>query len=139
MLSVKMDWKGGLKFEGTGVFGHKIVTDGGKKAGGEESGYKPTELLFFGLAGCTGIDVVRIMEQKRQPLKELSIEVTAYQNDEYPKPYHTIEIKFFAKGDNIDEKALAHAIELSESKYCVVSQTLKDEAKVTTSFEIISD
>ncbi|MBU8933186.1 MAG: OsmC family protein [candidate division Zixibacteria bacterium] len=139
MLSVKMDWKGGLKFEGTSAYGHTIITDGGKKFGGEESGYKPTELLFYGIAGCTGIDVVRVMEQKRQPLKELTVEVSAHQNDEYPKPFHTVEIKFIARGDNVDEKALARAIELSESKYCVVSQTIKSEAKVTTSYEIITD
>jgi len=139
MVSVKMDWKGGLKFEGTSVYGHKIITDSSKKSGGEESGYAPTELMFYGIAGCTGIDVVRIMEQKRQALKELTIEVIAHQNDEYPKPFHTVEIKFIAKGDNINEKALARAIELSEKKYCVVSQTVKSEAKITTSYEIITD
>ncbi|RKX28861.1 MAG: osmotically inducible protein OsmC [Candidatus Zixiibacteriota bacterium] len=139
MLSVKMNWKGGLKFEGTSVYGHTIVTDGTKKAGGEEAGYAPTELMFFGIAGCTGIDVVRIMEQKRQLLSGLAVEVKAHHQDEYPKPFHTVEIKFIAKGNNIDEKALAKAIELSESKYCSVSQTVEKETKVTTSFEIISE
>jgi putative redox protein len=136
MLTAKMTWAGGLKFEGTSVFGHKIATDGAKEAGGNEEGFKPTELLLFGIAGCTGIDVVRILEKQRQRLTSLEIQLTAHQGDEYPRPFHTIEVKYIATGIDLDEKKLAQAIELSESKYCVVSQTIQHETKVVTSYEI---
>ena len=139
MLTTRMKWAGGLKFEGTSAFGHKIVTDGGKQAGGEEAGYKPTELLFYGIAGCAGIDVVRILEKQRQKLTSLEIEMTAHQDENYPKPFHTIEVKFIARGENIDPKKLERAIELSEEKYCVVSQTIKNETKINTSFEILPE
>jgi putative redox protein len=138
-LRVKMKWGGGLKFEGTSAFGHRIVTDGSRKAGGEESGYKPTELLLFGIAGCTGIDVVRIMEKQRQQLTSLEIEIVAHQEEQYPKPFHTIEVKYIARGENLDENKLAKAIELSESKYCVVSQTVQNQTKVVTSYEVLSE
>jgi putative redox protein len=131
-----MTWAGGLKFEGTSAFGHKVITDGGKKAGGKEEGYKPTELLLWGIAGCTGIDVVRILEKQCQKLTSLEIELTAHQEDECPKPFHTIEVKYIFAGENLDEYKVAKAIELSESKYCVVSQTIQNETKVTTSYEI---
>lgn len=134
-----MQWAGGLKFEGDSAFGHKIVTDGGRQAGGAEAGFKPPELLLFGIAGCTGIDVVRILEKQRQKLSSLEIQVTAHQNEHAPKPFHTFEIKYLAKGENLSEQKLAKAIELSESKYCVISQTMQSEAKVTTSFEIIEE
>jgi len=137
MLTAKMKWAGGIKFEGTGAFGHKIITDGSKQAGGEEAGYKATELLLFGIAGCTGVDVVLILEKKRQKFESLEIEVIAHQNEHYPKPFHTIEVKFSFKGDNLDPAKVARAIELSESKYCVVSQTVENVGKVTTSFEIL--
>jgi len=136
MIEVSMNWAGGLKFEGLGAFGNMVITDGGKSVGGTEAGAKPTELLLFGIAGCTGIDVVRIMEKQRQKISSLKIEVKAHQNDDYPKPFHTIEVKFIVVGENIDEKKLAKAIELSESKYCVVSQTVVHPGKVVTSFEI---
>jgi len=71
MVEVKMAWAGGMKFEGTSLFGHKMVIDGPKSSGGEESGFKPTELLLYGVAGCTGIDVVRILEKQRQKLTSL--------------------------------------------------------------------
>ena len=139
MINAKMSWQGGLKFDGTSAFGHKISTDGSTQAGGREEGYKPTELLLYGIAGCTGIDVVRILEKQRQELLGLEIEVIAHQNDDYPRPFHTVEVKFIARGKNLDPKKLAKAIELSESKYCVLSQTVQAPGKVTTSYEIIPE
>ncbi len=139
MISVKMNWTGGIKFEGQGAFGHTIITDGSKAVGGEEAGFKPTELLLFGIASCTGVDVVRILEKQRQQLTALEIQVIAHQNEDYPKPFHTFEVKFIARGRDLSETKLAKAIELSEEKYCVVSQTMVEKAKVTTSYEILSE
>lgn len=134
-MRVSMKWDGGLKFSSTGEWGRPVSTDAGRAGGGNEDGYKPTELLLWGVAGCTGIDVVRILEKKRQRLESLEIFVDAEQADDYPKPFHTIRVHYVARGD-VDEKALADAIALSEGKYCVVSQTLQEPATVTTSFEI---
>lgn len=136
MQTAKMNWEGGLKFTGVGAYGTPIVTDGGKQAGGGEEGYKPTELVLFGIAGCTGIDVVRILEKQRQKVSSMTIEVVAHQPDDYPKPFHRIEIKYIVKGEKIDPTKLAKAIELSEEKYCVVSQTVRHAGEVITSFEI---
>lgn len=138
-VSASMKWKGGLKFEGVGQFGNITITDGGKKAGGNEEGAKPTELLLYAIAGCTGIDVVRILEKQRQELTGLEIVMDAHQQDEYPKPFHTIEVKYIFHGKNLDDKKLAKAIELSESKYCVVSQTIKEETKIVVSHEIATE
>jgi len=139
MMTAKMKWAGGMKFQATSTWGYTIVTDAGKKAGGDEAGYKPTELLLYGIASCTGVDVVRILEKQRQKLTSLEIEVIAHQGDDYPKPFHTIEVKYIAKGKNLDEKKLAQAIELSEDKYCVVSQTVKFPGKVVTSYEVLPE
>jgi putative redox protein len=139
MIETKMKWAGGLRFEGIGAFGHRIVTDGARKAGGEESGHKPTELLLWSIASCTGIDVVRILQKQRQELTSLEIEVAAQQRESYPKPFHTVEIRYRARGRNLDPKKLAKAIELSEGKYCVVSQTVANVTKVTTSYEVIPE
>ena len=139
MIDVKMRWAGGIRFEGEGAFGHTMITDGATQSGGEEAGFKPTELLLFGIASCTGVDVVRILDKQRQKLTSLEIEVKAHQNDNYPKPFHTFEVKYIARGENLNEKKLAKAIELSEGKFCVVSQTMESEARVTTSYEIIDE
>jgi len=132
----KMKWIGGLKFEGTSVYGKKIITDSSKDTGGEEDGYSPSELVLFGLAGCTGIDVLLIMQKQRQKVESMEIELIARQNEDYPRPFHTIEVKFIVKGDKIDERKLSQAIELSQNKYCVVSQSLKMPVNLTSSYEV---
>ncbi len=139
MLKSKMKWVNGLKFEGTGVFGHKIVTDGAKKAGGDEEGYKPTELVLFSLAGCTGIDVMNVLGKMRQEVTGLEIEVEASQPEEYPKPFNKIKVKYIFTGKNLDSDKIERAINLSEEKYCAVSLTLRGVARITTEYEIKED
>jgi putative redox protein len=96
----------------------------------------PSQMLLLGLAGCTGMDVVSILQKKRQAVRDVQVQIAAHQPDEYPRPYHTIEIKYIVRGDNIDPKAVERAIALSEEKYCIVSQTLQREVEIKTSFEV---
>lgn len=136
MVSAKLKWTGGISFEGVSQFGHKIITDGAKSAGGAESGYKPTELLMFGLAGCTGVDVANILTRMRQDVTGIEIEVTGYQPEEFPKPFNRIEVKYIFIGKNLNKDKIEQAIKLSEEKYCSVSQTLKGMAKIISNYEI---
>ncbi len=133
----KMKWTGGLQFEGTSTYGKKIVLDSSKESGGSEDGYSPSELVLFGLAGCTGMDVLAILEKQKQKIKSMEIEIVGHQNENYPRPFHTIEVKFIVKGEKLEERKLAQAIELSQNKYCVVSMTLKSPAKMKYSYEIL--
>jgi putative redox protein len=117
-----------LNFIGLSYKGHQIPM------GGEN--ISPTQMVLLGLAGCTGMDVVSILQKKRLAVSDVQVQITAHQPDDYPKPYHTIEIKYLVKGDNIDPKAVERAIELSKEKYCIVSQTLQRPVELKTSFEI---
>jgi putative redox protein len=139
MMKARMTWAGGLKFEGTSAFGHKIVTDAAKSVGGSEAGYKPSELLLYALAGCTGIDVVRILEKQGQSLTSLEIEMTGHQPEEYPRPIETIEITYTARGKKLDPQKLARAIELSEQKYCTVGQTLERKTTLKSTYKVIDE
>jgi putative redox protein len=136
MVEAKMKWTGGLRFEGESLFGHPIATDAALSAGGDENGYKPTELLLYGLAGCTGIDVLSILKKMKQELTGLEIEVKGHQPDQFPKPFNRIEVKYIFKGKNLDRAKVEHAVELSENKYCSVSQTLKGIANIIPTIEI---
>ncbi len=138
MMTIKMDWAGGLKFKGESVFGHEIMTDAGLASGGDEAGYKPTELVLFGLAGCTGIDVIRILQKQRQDVTAMEVEVTAHHDEKnFPRPFHTVEVKFVVRGNNIDPEKVEKAIALSDEKYCTVSQTIIHPGKVVSSYEIL--
>lgn len=134
MVEAKVKWTGGLRFEGKSAFGHAIATDGAKAAGGNENGYKPTELVMYAVAGCTGIDIIRILEKMRQEVTAFEIEVKGFHPDEYPKPFNRIEIKYVFHGKNLDAKKIEKAISLSKDKYCMVSQSLKT-AEIVSAYE----
>ena len=96
----------------------------------------PSQMMLLGLAGCTGMDVVSILQKKRQEVSGVEIELLAHQPDQYPKPYQVVEMKFVVKGKNVDPEAVARSIQLSEEKYCVVGQTLQNKVEIKTSFEV---
>ncbi len=127
--NVSARWTGEkLNFVGTDVKGNEIPM-GGRDA-------SPSNLMLLGLAGCTGMDVVSILQKKRQKVEDVQVEITGHNPDNYPKPYQVVEMKFIVKGENINPKAVERAINLSQTKYCVVGQTLQNEVEIKTSFEI---
>jgi len=131
-----MDWKGGLKFSGISRFGHEITTDGSKVAGGEEAGYQPTELMLFGLAGCAGIDVVLIAQKMKQDVTDLTIDIEYEQKDDHPKFVTRANIEYTFTGKNLDRAKLEKAAELSQERYCSVSNTLAGVTKITYTLKI---
>lgn len=126
-----MTWQGGLKFSGESLFGIPISTDGSLQAGGNEDGYKPTELVFFALAGCTGIDIVVIAKKMQQEVSGLAIKINVDQREEYPRAFTKAHITYTFTGKNLHKGKLEQAIMLSEEKYCSVGATLAGMMKIT--------
>ena len=120
-------------FIGTPPSGHSLTID---VNGERSSGASPLELLLVALGGCTGADVVDILRKKRERLTEYSIEVHGEKRDEYPRGFRRIEVKHILRGRGLSEKAVAHAIELSDQKYCSVAATLRPAAEIVTTYEI---
>ncbi|RME97624.1 MAG: OsmC family peroxiredoxin [Chloroflexi bacterium] len=129
---VSASWTGEkLNFLGTDTKGNNVPMGGANTS--------PSQLMLLGLAGCTGMDVVSILQKKRQNITGVQVQVIGHNPDEYPKPYQQVELKFTVTGDNVDPKAVERAIHLSETKYCVVGQTLQNKVEISTSFEIKSE
>jgi putative redox protein len=89
----------------------------------------------MGLAGCTGMDVVSILEKKRQQVTDFEVEVRGEKSAEPPFHLPRIELVFRVWGD-VSPDALVRAVELSQDKYCTVSNTMKSTAEIVYSFEI---
>jgi putative redox protein len=120
--------------------GHAIVMDAPAGLKGESTGARPVEVLLEALAACTAMDVVSVLEKKRQPFTGLEMEVTAEQReDEYPHIYTAIQLTYVVRGNGVDPAAVARAIQLSFEKYCSVKGMLGPQTKVTTSYRIESD
>jgi putative redox protein len=118
MTDVKITWQGKLGFIGVGDRGYTLPLDGNSTAGGEEQGFAPFELLALGIAGCTGMDVISILQKKRQDVTHYEVRVHGDRAEEHPKVFTHIEVEYVVTGHNIDPEAVARAVQLSEDKYC---------------------
>ncbi|MEP6900579.1 MAG: OsmC family protein [Actinomycetota bacterium] len=97
----------------------------------------PVELLLVSVAACTGVDVVSILEKKRQVVTDYKIEISGERRDEHPRSFTTMHIHHIVYGQDVSEQAVIRAIELSDTKYCSVAATVRPTVEITTSFEII--
>ena len=136
-MSIKIEWKGKKAFEATSSTGHKVMMDASKEVGGEDRGSRPMELLLMGLGGCSGIDVMMMLEKGKQDVKDCQMEVTSERADAVPAVYTKIHLHFKVTGKDLNEKKVARAVELSADKYCSVSKMLEKTAEMTHSYEII--
>jgi putative redox protein len=128
----RLRYAGAEAFVAESQSGHAMVTSFAH----EPAAASPMELLLIALGGCTGADVVSILEKKRQRVTGYDIEVRAERRAEHPRIYTRIEVIHRVRGNNIEAKAVEHAVTLSETKYCSVSAMLGASAKVSMRFEI---
>ena len=91
------------------------------------------ELVLIGLCGCTGYDVVSILQKKREPFTSLEIRAEAQRAPSPPSVYTEIKLSYRV-GGSVSHKAVEEAVRLSEEKYCSVTAMLQKTAKI--SFEI---
>lgn len=136
-MSISIKWQGGKAFEATSSTGHKVMMDASKEVGGEDKGSRPMELLLMGLGGCSGIDVIMMLEKGKQNVKDCQMDVTAERADAIPAVYTKIHLHFKVIGTDLNEKKVARAVELSAEKYCSVSKMLEKTAEMTHTYEII--
>ena len=94
------------------------------------------EMLLFGVAGCSSIDVVMIAEKQRQQITDCRATVTAKRADDVPRVFTEIHIHFKVIGRGLQENAIERAVKMSAEKYCSASIMLGKAAKITHSFEI---
>jgi len=135
---VNARWSKQRQFVGWDSKNHGIVMDTPADGSGEGTGWRPVELLLLGIAGCTGVDVISILEKKREDVRGLEIEVRGEPFvDDFPHYYSTIEIVYTVTGVGIKPQSVAQAIDLSEEKYCSVKGCLGPQCVVTTAFEIV--
>src|SRR5207245_8718747 len=105
----------------TGSGGHTVVMDA-PHGRNEWAGVKPSELLLAALAGCTGVDFVRILAKQRQRVTSVSAEVNGEQDKDPPWAFHSIELVFILRGDDLDQAACDRALTLAVERYCTVGQ-----------------
>ncbi len=132
-VEAKLNWTEGRQFIARAGNGPAVVLDSGE--GG--SGPSPMEMVLIGVAGCSAIDVIMIMEKKRAQVTDFQINITGERAEEYPKRYTDIHIEFIIHGKDIKPKAVEQAIQLSETKSCGAMASLN--AHFETSYRIVNE
>jgi putative redox protein len=131
MTEAKATWTSGQEFTGIATSSHAIVVDGDKKTASS-----PMELILIALCGCTGYDVVSILQKKREPFTTLEVRAQGERATGYPAVYTEIKLTYLV-GGKVSRKAVEDAVRLSKEKYCSVSAMLERTAKITTNIEYV--
>ncbi len=121
-------------FIGTTPSGHAQAID---TKGDRKAAPSPLEMLLISVAACTAADVVSILKKKRQDVSGYRAEITGTRVEDHPRKFVKFHIHHIVHGRSVSEKAVADAIELSDTKYCSVAATVRPTAEITTSHEIL--
>lgn len=124
-------WLGDMKFESTNPSGHNLFIDASEENGGKSEGYRPKALMLSGLAGCSGLDVAALIKKMKLEVDTFKIETNANLTSEHPKYYDKVTMSFYFYGDDLNEKKLQKAVDLSVEKYCGVLEMFRQFADVT--------
>lgn len=130
-------WQGDLMFEGAARSGFTVALDAEADVGGQDSGFRPLELMLVGLAGCTAMDVISILKKKREDVTAFEVRVYGQRAKEHPRVYTDIELEYLITGRNVNPKSVERAIELSETAYCPAQAMLRPCANIRSRYRII--
>ncbi|MBO0938601.1 OsmC family protein [Fibrella sp. HMF5335] len=125
-------------FAATGVSGVTLDIDGSLAIGGHNAGARPMEMLLMGLASCSAIDVIVILNKQKQVIRDFRLKVDGQREaGANPAPFKSIHITYLLTGD-LDEAKVRRAIDLSMNKYCSATAQLRPTAEITWDLEIKS-
>jgi putative redox protein len=131
-MKSKVVWKGGMAFTGSlESSGYLIPLDSSKSVGGRELGFQPLQLFAVGLVGCTGMDVISILQKKRVEVTDFEVSAEIERAKEHPKIFTKIQLIYKVTGKNIDRKDVERAVDLSETKYCPAQAMLEKTAEIS--------
>jgi putative redox protein len=133
VTEITADWKGGTTFVGQNELGGMVQM--GALHG--KPGVGPMQMLLVAIAGCTGEDIVSILQKKRANVTDMQLRVSGSRAANFPKVWTKIHITYLIWGESIKPKDVEQAIELSENKYCSVGLMLGKSAKITSEYRIL--
>ncbi|MBI4675665.1 MAG: OsmC family protein [Chloroflexi bacterium] len=134
--TVEINWVREEMFAGRDRYGNSIVI--GSTPGDEIqfTGLKPSDLLLLSLLACSAYDVVKIIEKQRRRLYALRVAATSEQQTHPPYAFTKIHVHYHVTAHGLKPEQLRRAIELAETKYCSVYNTLKHGVELSSDFEL---
>ncbi|BDG62077.1 OsmC family protein [Caldinitratiruptor microaerophilus] len=136
MKQATVTWEGDMLFKATTGTGHAVLMDAAESAGGKNTAARPADLVLVALGGCTGMDVVSILRKMRIPFDRFEVALESDNAEEHPKVFRAIRVVYRLWGEGVPVDRYLRAIELSWTRYCSVSNTLKHAAHLTYRAEL---
>ncbi|MEE9495681.1 MAG: OsmC family protein [Desulfobacterales bacterium] len=130
-VQAQLKWIDGMQFIARAEDSPAVVIDNPESKGGAS----PMQLVLIGIAGCTAVDVISIMQKKRAKITDFQVKITGERAEEHPRRYTNIRIEYVLSGKGIKPNAVEQAIKLSETKYCSAMASLN--ASFTSSYRIV--
>jgi len=127
---IETQWMGKMQFNAL-VNGHTIIMDAPPRVGGEDNGPIPKPFVLTALSGCTGMDVVKLLQNKGLTLDDFSLKIHGELSKGQPMEYVAIHVVYNLIGNPTDKEAALDAITTSQEKICGVSSMLKKALPVT--------
>ena len=130
---VTTQWKGNMVFESDNPRGLSVMMDASEDFGGTNSGLAPKAMMLSSLAGCSGLDVVSVLNKMKVSVNDFKMIVEGELTDEHPKYYHSVSVEYHFYGSDLKESKIKKAVDLSVEKYCGVMEMFRRFATVKTS------
>lgn len=130
--TVTTTWNKNRLFKSDNPLGNSLLMDSSYENGGNEAGLSPKALMLSSLAGCSGLDVVSILEKMKVVVENFEIKITAELTTEHPKYYNKVHVDYNFYGNDLDEDKINKSVNLSVEKYCGVMEMFRQFATVTT-------
>ena len=127
---ITTEWKGGMTFESDDPGGKTVIMDTELEGTDERFGISPKAAMLSALASCSGLDVVSVLEKMKISDYEFKMDVEGELTQEHPKYFHKVKIDYHFFGQNLNEKKIKKAIDLSVEKYCGVMEMFRQFAEV---------
>jgi len=139
-MDVKVTWDQEMALNGTADSGHGVRLDSSEGAGGHNTGFRPTELIAIGTAGCTSMDVLSILRKKKVPFTAFECKVHVESvKDQHPHVFELMEFEYILTGKGINLADVERAVQLSEGKYCQGIAMMRKTAEIRSKITIIEE
>ncbi|KAJ3448337.1 protein yhfa [Anaeramoeba flamelloides] len=103
-----------------------------------EGGVSPLRSIFLGIAACASYDLLEIMKKQKTPLEKLEISVDGIRDEKKTgRPIKDIHMVFKVGGNNVKQKKVEKAVDISINQYCGVYATIKNSSNVT--YEVVME
>ena len=98
----------------------RVVMDATPEADGRGEAPPPKQMVLYGLAGCTGMDTMEILQKMRLPVEGLEVTVSAEKRTDGTPGYAGVKVHYIVRGQDLPLDKVERAVRLSEEKYCTV-------------------